>query len=256
MAFATTPFEGNSAPLDRRPREARGEDPARAREFHTAKRHSVRVRVLKVLLPTAATAILSLYLLPSLFKVSIDNGRGTASVRTVTLEAGSLKMLDPHVRGVNERNEPYDFLADSATQASKGAEEMYLDNIRGRMTGQDGKITTLTAPNGLHNNKADQMTFNNGVVVKREPDMTATFQTATAFIKQQTVISKTPVIVRLHESTIHAESMTMFWGEQRAVFEGNVRTHVERQAEEAASGRSETQPSSAAGWAVGAAPAN
>jgi lipopolysaccharide export system protein LptC len=251
MAFASTPVGRNNRP----PRDA-NEDPARAREFRIARRHSVRVRVLKALLPVVAAGIGSLYLLPSLFKVSIDNGRGVASVRTVTLEAGSLKMLDPHVKGVNERNEPYDFLADSATQASKNADEMYLEHVRGHMTGQDGKITTLTAPNGLHNNKADQMTFNNGVVVKREPDMTATFQTATAFIKQQTVISKTPVIVRLHESTIHAESMTMFWGEQRAVFEGNVRTHVERQAEEAASGRSETQPSSAAGWAVGAAPAN
>jgi len=253
MAFATTPVARNGTPLNRQSREARGEDSDRAREFRIAKRHSVRVGVLKVLLPTMAAGILSLYALPSLFKVSIDKGRGTASVRTVTLEAGSLKMMDAHVKGVNERNEPYDFSADSATQASKGADEMYLENVRGHMTGQDGKITTLTAPNGLHNSKADQMTFNNGVVVKREADMTATFQKATAFIKQQTVISKTPVIVRLHESTIHAESMTMLWGEQRTIFEGNVRTHLERHPEEAAPQRSETQPS-AGGWAVESAP--
>ena len=254
MAFATTPVGRNSVP-GRQARQARGKDPDRAREFRIAKRHSVRVRVLKVLLPTVAAGIVSLYLLPSLFKVSIDKGRGTASVRTVTLEAGSLKMLDPHVKGVNDRNEPYDFMADSATQASKNAEEMYLENVRGHMTGQDGKITTLTAPNGVHNNKADQLTFNNGVVVKREPDLTATFQTATAFMKQQTVISKTPVIVRLHESTIHAETMTMFWGEQRTIFEGNVKTHLERQPEEAASQRSEKQPSPAGGWAAEPAPA-
>ena len=253
MAFVTTPVGRNSVP-GRQARQARGKDPDRAREFRIAKRHSVRVRVLKVLLPTVAAGIVSLYLLPSLFKVSIDKGRGTASVRTVTLEAGSLKMLDPHVKGVNDRNEPYDFMADSAAQASKNAEEMYLENVRGHMTGQDGKITTLTAPNGVHNNKADQLTFNNGVVVKREPDLTATFQTAIAFMKQQTVISKTPVIVRLHESTIHAETMTMFWGEQRTIFEGNVKTHLERQPEEAASQRSEKQPSPAGGWAVEPAP--
>ncbi len=253
MAFATTP--AGRSPLSQRSREARGGDPDRAREFRIAKRHSVRVQVLKMLLPAMAAGIFSLYLLPSFFRVSIDKGRGAASVRTVTLEAGSLKMLDPHVKGVNERNEPYDFMADSATQASKGADEMYLENVRGRMTGQDGKITTLTAPNGLHNNKTDQMTFNNGVVVEREADMTATFQTATAFTKQQTVISKTPVIVRLHESTIHADGMTMYWGEQRAIFEGNVRTHLERRPEEAARQESETHPQPAGGWAVEAAPA-
>ncbi len=255
MALATTPAGRNGTPLNRQSREAPREDHDRAREFRVAKRHSVRVRVLKVLLPIMAAGILSLYLLPSLFRVSIDKGRGTASVRTVTLEAGALKMLDPHIKGVNERNEPYDFLADSATQASKGADEMYLENVRGHMTGQDGKITTLTAPNGVHNSKADQMTFNNGVVVKREPDLTATFQTATAFIKQQSVVSKTPVIVRLHESTIHSETMTMFWGKQRTIFEGNVRTHLERQAEEAAPQRPETQLSPAGGWAAESAPA-
>ena len=244
MAFATTPV--GRSPQNQRSREAGGRDAVRAREFRIAKRHSVRVQVLKVLLPVVAAGIFSLYLLPSLFRVSIDNGRGTASIRTVTLDAGSLKMLDPHVKGVNERNEPYDFLADSATQASKNADEMYLENVRGHMTGQDGKITTLTAPNSLHNNKTDQMTFNNGVVVRREADMMATFQTATAFIKQQTVISKTPVIVRLHESTIHADSMTMHWGEQRAIFEGNVRTHLERQPE---------TPLPAGGWAAEATPA-
>ena len=251
MAPATMAVGRNGAP--RRSRDARVED-ARAREFRRAKRHSVLVRALKALLPVMAAGIVSLYALPSFFKVSIDKGRGTASVRTVTLDAGALKMLDPHVKGVNERNEPYDFFADSATQSSKSAEEMFLDNVRGHMTGQDGKITTLTAPNGLYNNKADRMTFNNGVVVKREPDMTATFQTATALIKQQSVTSKTPVAVRLHESTIHADSMTMFWGEQRAIFEGNVRTHLERNPEEGAAGRAEPEPPAGGGWVPQSAP--
>jgi len=248
MAFATAPVGRKSAALGRRARRGAGDDADRAREFRAAKRHSVRVKVLRVLLPMAAAGIFSLYLLPSFLKTPVDKGRGMASVRMVTLDKGALKMLDPRVKGVNERNEPYEFLADSATQASRSADEMVLENVRGRMTGQDGKLTTLAAPDAIHNNKAEQMTFNNGVSVKREPDMIAAFQTATAFIKQQTVVSKTPVVVRLHESTIHAESMTMFWGEQRAVFEGNVKTHLERQCDEDLQ-RSETRPSSS-GWAV------
>ena len=229
MALAITP-SGVKKPPARQPKApSRKEISDRAREFSRAKRHSVRVRVLKVLLPALAVGVLSLYALPSLFRVSIDKGRGTASVRAIALEAGSLKMLEPRVQGVNERNEAYEFVADSATQPAKNAETMYLDRVRGRVLGADGKITTLTAPDAVHNTKADEMTFNNGVVVKQEPDMTATFQTATAFMKQQLVVSKTPVIVRLHESTIHSEAMTLYWGDQRIVFEGNVRTHLERQ---------------------------
>jgi lipopolysaccharide export system protein LptC len=201
----------------------------RAREFLRARRHSRRVAALRTMLPLIAAGILSLYFLPSLFSVSIDGGRGKATVRGVALEAGALKMLEPHVKGVNDKEDAYDFVADTATQASNSADVMYLDKIRGKILGHDAKITTLTAPNGIHNNKEDKMIFENGAVVTREGGMTATFQTATAFMKSQIVDSKTPVVVRLHESTIHAETMILYWGEQRAIFEGRVRTHIERQ---------------------------
>ncbi|MGA7324498.1 MAG: LPS export ABC transporter periplasmic protein LptC [Rhodomicrobium sp.] len=201
-------------------------------EFRRARRHSARVRTLKIILPLMAAGILSLYALPSMLKTSFDKGRGTASVRAVNVEEGKLKMIEPHIKGVNERGEAYDVIADTATQAPSNPDVMYFVNIRGKMTGTDGKITNLVAPDGVNDNKADQMTFNNGATVTRDGGMSAKFETATAFMKQQTMISKTPVIVRLRESTINAESMTLNWGEQHAIFEGNVKTHIERHADE------------------------
>ena len=49
------------------------------------------------------------------------------------MEAGSLKMIQPHVKGVNERGEAYDFTADTATQAAKDADIMYLEMVRGKI---------------------------------------------------------------------------------------------------------------------------
>ena len=86
------------------------------------------------------------------------------------------------------------------------------------MTGADGKVSTLTAPDATNNNKAEEIAFDNGVAVTHDGGMSATFQTATAYMKTQTMISKTPVVVRLHESTINAETMTLYWGENRADF--------------------------------------
>src|SRR5271166_3858049 len=206
MAYAAT-SDGPSAVRTRAPRE----DARREAEFRRARRHSARVRMLKLALPLLSAGILSLYALPSFLRKSIDNGRGTASVRAIQVEAGALKMIEPHVKGVNERGEAYDFIADTATQAAKDADIMYLQVVRGKMTGLDGKVSTLTAPDSVHNNKAEEMTFNHGAVVTRDAGMTATFQTATAYMKEQKVISKTPVVVRLQESTILAESMTLYW---------------------------------------------
>jgi len=224
MAVATAPLGRNTAM-----RQAVERVSDRDREFRLARRHSRRVRVLKVVLPLVAMGILSLYALPAFLSVSIDGGRGKASVARIELEKGALKMIDPHVQGVTDKNEVYDFTADSATQASVKADEMYLVNVRGHMKGQDGKVTTLAAPDGIHNAKADQITFNNGAIIKREPGLVAEFEKVVALMKEQKAVSNTPVVVRLHESTIHADSMTLRWGEQFAVFEGNVRTHIERQ---------------------------
>jgi lipopolysaccharide export system protein LptC len=253
MVYAAIPDRSDNRPASRR--AASGQDTRRAEEFRRARRHSIRVRVLKLLLPAAAAGILCLYALPSFLTKSIDHGRGAASARGVTVAAGSLKMIEPHVKGVNERGEAYDFTADSATQAARGADTMYLETVKGKMTGLDGKVSTLTAPDAVHNSKADEMTFNNGAYLTRDGSMSATFQTATAFMKQQMVISKTPVTVRLHESTIQAETMTLHWGEQRAIFEGKVRTHIEREAQ-SGTGDASASPLPMAAAAERGAPGN
>ncbi len=204
-------------------------DSRRELEFRRARGHSKTVVALKAVLPLTAALILSLYALPSFLKKSIDNGRGTLTVKSITIAAGSRKMLDPHVTGVNERGEPYDISGDSATQAANNPDVMYLQVVRGKLTGTDGKISTLSAPDATHNSKADEIDFDNGVVVTHDGGMSATFEKAIAYMKRQTMISKTPAVVRLHESTINAENMTLYWGENVAIFEGNVRTHIERE---------------------------
>ena len=140
-------------------------------------------------------------------------------------------MMAPHVRGVNERGEAYDMVADTATQSMNNRDVMYLEVVRGKMTSTDGKVTTLTAPDGVNDSKAEEITFEHGAFVTRDGGMSCTLQTGKAYMKQQLLVSKTPVIVRLHESTIHADSMTLWQADQRAVFEGHVRTHLERQEE-------------------------
>src|SRR5215468_5786718 len=111
MAYAVIPDRSDNRPVHRS--EPSGHDARRAEEFRRARRHSIRVRLLKVLFPATAAGILSLYMLPSFLQKSIDNGRGEASVRRITVTAGSLKMIEPRVKGVNERGEAYDITADS-----------------------------------------------------------------------------------------------------------------------------------------------
>ena len=235
MAYAASPELGGG----RLPRASSvlPSDARREQEFRRARGHSRTVMLLKGLLPLLAILILSLYVLPSFLKVSVDGGRGEATAKSISVESGTFVISEPHVKGATERGEPYDIKAVSATQAASSPEVMHLMTVQGKMTSLDGKVSILTAPDALHNSKAEEIAFENGVEVSRDGGMSASFQKATAYMKKQEMVSKTPVIVRLHESTINAEHMTLYWNEGRAIFEGKVRTHIVREPEAAPSER-------------------
>jgi lipopolysaccharide export system protein LptC len=235
MAYAASPELGGG----RLPRASSvlPSDARREQEFRRARGHSRTVVLLKGLLPLLAMAILSLYVLPSFLKVSVDGGRGEATAKSITVESGTFVISEPHVTGVTERGEPYDITAISAKQAAMSPDVMHLTTVRGKMTSLDGKVSILTAPDALHNSKAEEIAFENGVEVNHDGGMSASFQKATAHLKKQQMVSQTPVTVRLHESTINAEHMTLYWNEGRAVFEGNVRTHIVRPEETPTSGQ-------------------
>lgn len=213
----------------------RGRDAIRLRdrslEFRRARRHSQLVRVLKVLLPLASIGVISLYLLPAFLTVRIDDGAGQASVESISLEAGALKMVNPRVTGVHDKQGEYDLRADSATQEASNPELLYLDKIEGRMTSPEGAVTTITAPGGRYDSKAEVMTFDRGIEILRSPGLRAKFQSATMHIREQRVVSETPVEVQLHDSSIRADRLTLFTAEGRAVFEGRVKAHLERVAQ-------------------------
>jgi lipopolysaccharide export system protein LptC len=226
MAYAATPEYGGGRP--QRASNILPRDSRREAEFKRARGHSRTVFMLKGLLPLTAAAILSLYILPSFLKVSVDKGRGEATATGISIEAGTFVIENPHVSGATERGEPYDITAKQAKQAASSPEVMHLLTVRGKMTSADGRVSTLTAPDATNNSKTEEIVFDNGVDVSREGGMSASFEKATAYMKQQYMVSKTPVTVRLQESTIHAQNMTLYWNESRAVFEGGVRTHIVR----------------------------
>ena len=85
-------------------------------------------------------------------------------------------MTNPHVTGVNDRGDPYDITADFTKQAVNSPDVMYLKVVRGKMTGSDGKISTLSPPDATHNSKAEEIAFDNGVVVAHDGGISTTFQ--------------------------------------------------------------------------------
>jgi lipopolysaccharide export system protein LptC len=198
----------------------------RTKAFRAAKRHSARVKVLRLLLPVCAVCATGLYFLPSRLSVAIKDGE--ASIESIEVSTGGLKMVNPRIKGVHEKYGVYDIRAESSTQQAKNPELMNLNTISAEITSKEGEKTILTAPSGIYHSKQEELTFDKGVVIGGEAGISGTLKTATAFMQSNQLISHDPVDLAFRGSTIKAQTMTLYSGEGRAIFEGNVRVHLER----------------------------
>jgi lipopolysaccharide export system protein LptC len=200
--------------------------PDRTSAFRSARRHSAMVRVLKLGLPVLAVALAGLYVLPS--QLSIKTKDGEATVQAIDLTSGGLKMVNPRIQGVHEKHGVYDIRADSALQHIREPELMTFDKIDAEIVSQQGQKTRLTAPSGIFHSKQEELTFDNGVTIGGEAGIAGTLKTATAYMKENRLISKEPVNLAYHGHTIVADSVEVWTSESRVIFTGNVRVHLER----------------------------
>jgi lipopolysaccharide export system protein LptC len=200
----------------------------RAKAFRAAQRHSALVRLLRLLLPMSAIGAVGLYFLPS--KLSVQVKGGEATIDSINVISGGLKMVNPRIKGVNEKYGVYDIRAENATRQLKDPDLMNLNAITAEITSKTGELTTLTAPTGIYQAKQEELTFDHGVVIGGDGGISGTLKTATAFMQGHMLVSHDPVDLSLHGTNIQAQNMTLYSSEGRAVFEGNVKVHMERQA--------------------------
>ncbi len=196
----------------------------RRRAFRAARRHSFLVRTLKVALPIATVGVLSLYFIPA--KLSFEFGGVTASVDTVAVEAGNLKMENPTLSGVHPSYGRYEMKADSATQSIESPHMVALDAVNGTIVSPDGATTRLEAPGGQFDTKARVLTFKQGVNIKGRDGLFAKLKSATVSFSDQKISSREPVSMTFRGSRIDASAMELYTGEARVMFTGQVRVRL------------------------------
>lgn len=198
----------------------------RARAFRDAKRHSIRVRLLRLIFPVAAVCIAGLYFLPSNY--GVDPKVGKASIDDIELSGDGLKMVNPRIKGVHEKHGVYDIRADHATQQVSNPDLISLNTITAELTAKTGETTILTAPTGIFHSKKEELTFDNGLTIGGTRGYAGKLKTATAFFQNNKLITTEPVELSFGETTITAQAMTLFSSEGRAIFQGNVKVHLKR----------------------------
>jgi len=197
----------------------------RARAFRAARRHSIAVKTLKVLLPLATLGIVSLYFIPQ--KLSVEIGGATASLEGVSVESGNLKMVNPKLSGMHPDYGRYEIRADTAMQDVDTPKKVALDAITGSLVSPEGDTTKLKALSGLFDTEAKQLTFDEGVSIDGRAGLSVKLRSATVHFADQLIVSEEPVDMQFRGSQITANGVRLNTGDARVRFSGDVRVRLE-----------------------------
>lgn len=201
----------------------------RERAFRAARRHSLVVKGLKVVLPLCAVGVLGLYVAPT--NLSFDFGQAEVSVADVAVESGNLRMVNPKLSGVDPKYGRYDIRAETAIQNVATPQTVVLDNISGTLVSPEGDTTRLSAASGVFDTKHRELEFKRGLSIDGRAGLSVKLRAATVRFADQVIVSDQPVDMAFRGSRITAQTFRLNTGEARAVFSGQVKVRLVPQRE-------------------------
>ncbi len=200
--------------------------PNRVKAIATARRHSRRVRLLRLLLPLCAAAVLGLYFVSS--KLSLSLGDMEASVGDVKISRDSLRMINPKLEGATKDAGTYKLTADYADQDITNMQTLRLHAVSAQLTQPKDAWSKLTAPKGTFDTKKESLELYGGIQIATSSGMTAKLDRAAIDLKTHIIRSEVPVEVEAKEGKLTARTLEIKAAEKRILFAGDVRVHVVR----------------------------
>ena len=193
------------------------------RVFRAARRHSRRVRVLRLAVPGAVVATLVAAIaismisnpLRMLSKMPIDIG-------SLVVSGSKIMMQQPRVAGFTRDNRRYDLTAQAAGQDLTKPDVIELHGIRANIEMQDRVSYEITAQSGVYNNRTEILTLQTNVVVTSSQGDRARLSEALIDIRAGKMMSEKPVEVSGAEWTLSGNRMEITEGGALIRFERGV----------------------------------
>ncbi|EJF91039.1 LPS export ABC transporter periplasmic protein LptC [Bartonella tamiae] len=188
--------------------------------FNAARRHSIRVRVLKIILPIAALIIALIF---SWFTFLSAPG----SVELVVLNDeqnsdGRLTMTDPQLEGYTSANKPYSLKAEKAIQNPSQSGVIELQNITAELPLGERGQAFVEAEGGFYDNINGRLQLNKPFVVKTNDGMIAKLASADVNLATSQVNTNDPVDIQRTGQRLKANIMQVRENGQVIFFGGGV----------------------------------
>ncbi|PYE89365.1 LPS export ABC transporter periplasmic protein LptC [Phyllobacterium leguminum] len=193
--------------------------------FHSAQRHSGRVRVLKTVLPIAAIAIAGVFSWFTFFSTS--SGPVKVEVGGTGAESGKLVMTNPTLDGFTKDNRPYTMTASKATQDVSKEGVVSLENIDAELPLGADQRATIEAKSGVYDNANMRLQLDKDFTVTTTGGLTAKMKSADVNMSTGRITTDQPVDIRDGNTHISADKMQIRENGKVMVFENKVKLVID-----------------------------
>ena len=193
-----------------------------ARVFRSARRHSRRVRLWRIVIPSVVALVASAVFAVNWFNPARLFSRLPTDFGSLVVSGTKITMQAPRLVGVTRDSRPYELTARAAAQDLTNTDIIELSDIRAKMGMQDGAILNVSARDGVYNSKTEMLKLQHDVVVTSSAGYRALLSEAVVDVRKGHIVSEKPVVVKSVRGTINANRLEVENSGDLVRFEGGV----------------------------------
>jgi lipopolysaccharide export system protein LptC len=196
------------------------------RVFRTAARHSRLVRFLRFAIPAVIMVIAAVLLVAAFFNPFKLITTFPIDPTKVKLSGTKIVMESPRLTGFTTDSRPYELIARTAAQDLMKPDILELQDIDAKVETKDGQHITLKSINGVYDTRGELLKLSDHIVLTTSSGYEAHLSEATVNTSSSSVVSESPVDVKLPNGTLSGNRLQVMDSGAVVVFGGGVEMNL------------------------------
>jgi lipopolysaccharide export system protein LptC len=178
-----------------------------ARAFQSARRHSRLVRTLRIAIPIAVVASLTVVFLVTYFNPLRMLAKLPINMNNLVVSGTKITMENPRMSGFTKDERAYEFSAEAAAQDLTKPDIVELRNIHGKLQMEDKSMMEMSADVGTYNTKLETLKLERNIVLSSSTGNKGRLSVAEVDVKKGNVVSDQPVELEMLQGKLNANRL-------------------------------------------------
>ncbi|MCZ7661300.1 MAG: LPS export ABC transporter periplasmic protein LptC [Xanthobacteraceae bacterium] len=198
------------------------------RAFRRARRHSRRVRILRLAIPLAVLVGTLVIVLMTWFNpLRVLANLPTASGGKLAVSGSKITMELPRLAGFTKDSRSYEVSAKSAIQDLAKPDQVELREIQARMGFQDQSTVEMRAVSGTYNTKREQLVLSERITLTSSKGYAGHLSEAAVDMRKGSITSERPVRITMPSGVLESNRLQVLESGDLIRFDGGVVLHLE-----------------------------